>query len=313
MDKFATLQLFTRIVELGSFSQAADQLGIPRATASNAIKALENSLACRLLERTTRHVHTSLDGRAFYDRCVHILAELDDAESSLRHAVARPRGVLRVDLHGAHATRIVLPRLANFHHRYPEIALVMSSGDRLVDLVREGIDCVIRAGELQDSSLVARHLAMMPQVICASPEYLKNAGIPRHPDELASHQCVNFFSVSGGVNYPIELIINKKRQAWYPGNWVTVNDAESYLICALHGGGLVQLPRYHVSDALHDGRLIEVLHQWRSPEMPVSALYPRHRQLSPRVRVFIDWLLVIYGEHFPAAQTGKPVLHDNIV
>ena len=120
MDKFDTLQLFTRIVELGSFSQAADQLNIPRATASNAIKELESNLQCRLLERTTRHVRPSLDGQAFYERCTQILSELDDAESSLRNVIAQPRGLLRVDLSGAHATKIVLPNIDQFHELYPE-------------------------------------------------------------------------------------------------------------------------------------------------------------------------------------------------
>lgn len=299
MDKFDTLLLFTRIVELESFSQAADQLGLPRATASNAIKALENNLECRLLERTTRHVRTSLDGRAFYERCVHILSELDDAESSLRHTIVRPRGILRVDLHGAHATRIVLPRIDEFHIEYPDIQLVISSDDRLVDLVREGVDCAVRAGKLHDSSLVARHLATMPQVICASPTYLQQHGRPLSPDDLMSHQCVNFFSTSRGTNYPIELLVNGKKQAYQPKGWLTVNDAENYVICALRGGGLVQLPRYHVADALEEGRLVEVLSEWQSPGMSLSALYPQHRQLSPRVRVFIDWLRSLYKEHFP--------------
>lgn len=302
MDKFDTLLLFTRIVELESFSLAADRLGIPRATASNAIKALEKKLECRLLERTTRHVRTSLDGKAFYERCVHILSELDDAESSLRHSVARPRGILRIDLHGAHATRIVLPRIDEFHARYPDIELVISSGDRLVDLVREGIDCAVRAGKLHDSSLIARYLVTMPQVICASPEYLQRHGTPRSPNDLMSHQCVNFFSTSRGTNYPLELIVNGKVQGYQLKGWMTVNDSENYVICALRGAGLVQLPRYHVADALEDGRLVEVLGAWQSPGMSLSALYPQHRQLSPRVRVFIDWLSALYQARFP--ETG---------
>ncbi len=209
MDKFDTLLLFTRIVELESFSQAADQLGIPRATASNAIKALENNLECRLLERTTRHVRTSLDGRAFMNAAC-ISSQNWMMPNLLRHTIVRPRGILRVDLHGAHATRIVLPRIDEFHIEYPDIQLVISSGDRLVDLVREGVDCAVRAGKLHDSSLVARHLATMPQVICASPTYLQQHGRPLSPDDLMSHQCVNFFSTSRGTNYPIELLVNGK-------------------------------------------------------------------------------------------------------
>ncbi len=299
MDKFDTLLLFTRIVELESFSQAADQLGIPRATASNAIKNLENNLECRLLERTTRHVRASLDGKAFYERCVHILSELDDAESSLRHSGLRPQGILRVNLHGAHATRIVLPRIDEFHARYPNIRLVISSGDRLVDLIREGVDCAVRAGRLFDSSLIARPLASMPQVICASPEYLRKHGQPTTPDDLLSHQCVNFFSTSRGTNYPFELIVNGKEKSYPTKGWMTVNDSENYVISALRGCGLVQLPRYHVADALRNRQLQEVLSDWKSPPMRLSAIYPQHRQLSPRVRVFIDWLVSLYRDSFP--------------
>lgn len=216
MDKFDTMLLFTRIVELQSFSQAADQLGIPRATASNAIKSLEKNLECRLLERTTRHVRASLDGEAFYERCVHILSELDDAESSLRHSGVRPQGILRVNLHGAHATRIVLPRIDEFHARYPAIRLVISSGDRLVDLIREGVDCAVRAGKLFDSSLIARPLAQMPQVICASPDYLRKHGRPMTPDDLLSHQSVNFFPPAGVRTTLWNSLLTVKRKAIRP-------------------------------------------------------------------------------------------------
>ncbi len=298
MDRFDSLQLFTRIVELGSFSQAAAALEIPRATATYAIKELEARLGTRLLDRTTRNVRPTLDGQAFYERCVQVLSELDDAEASLRQVAANPRGTLRVDMHGTHATRIVLPRIDDFRARYPGIDLVVSSGDRLVDLVREGVDCVIRAGHPRDSSLVARRLALMPQVVCASPEYLARFGTPRHPDELSAHQVVKFFSSSGTVDYALELLIGGQRREFVLDGWMSVNDAENYVICALRGCGLIQLPRFHVEDELADGRLVEVLSEWPSPDFLLSALYPYHRQLSPRVRVFIDWLGKLYEEKF---------------
>jgi DNA-binding transcriptional LysR family regulator len=298
MDRLDTLLLFTRIVELGSFSQAAAALEIPRATATYAIKALEARLGTRLLDRTTRHVRPTLDGQAFYERCVHVLSELDDAESSLRHIASNPRGVLRVDMHGAHATRIVLPRIDQFRARYPGIDLVVSSGDRLVDLVREGVDCVIRAGQPRDSSLVARRLANMPQVVCASPDYLARFGTPRHPDDLAGHQVVKFFSSTGTIDDTLDLRIGGQVRAIALGGWMAVNDAENYVICALRGCGLIQLPRFHVEAELRDGRLVEVLGEWPSPDYPLSAMYPQHRQLSPRVRVFIDWLSTLYDEAF---------------
>jgi DNA-binding transcriptional LysR family regulator len=298
MDRLDTLQLFTRIVEQNSFSRAADLLGIPRATATHAIKELETRLGTRLLERTTRHVRPTLDGQAYYERCVQVLTDLDDAEAVFRQGAASPRGVLRVDMSGTHATRVVLPRIRAFHALYPDIELVISSGDRLVDLVREGVDCVIRAGDPRDLNLVARRLARMPQAIVASPDYLAASGTPRHPDELAAHQAVRFFASSGALDYPLELEVDGAVRRFDLKGWLSVNDAENYVLGALRGCGLIQVPRFHVEQELRDGRLVEVLGDWRSPDFPLSALYPYRRQLSPRVRVFVDWIAGLYREIF---------------
>ncbi len=304
MDRFDALTLFTRIVETGSFTRAAEKLDMPRPTATHAIKELEARLGVRLLERTTRQVRPTHDGLAYYERCVHVLSELDDAEASLKHVAANPRGTLRVDLHGTHALQIVLPQVNDFRARYPYIDLVVSSGDRLVDLVREGVDCVVRGGQLRDSSLVARRLALMPQVVCASPAYLAHFGTPKHPDELMAHQQVRFFASSGGIDYPITLMVNGVAKDYAPSGWISVNDAENYVLCALRGCGIVQLPRFHVEADLQAGRLVELLADYPSPAMPLSALYPYRRQLSPRVRVFVDWLSKLYEARFgplPAA------------
>jgi DNA-binding transcriptional LysR family regulator len=289
MDRLDTLQLFSRIVETGSFSRAADMLDMPRPTATYAIQQLEARLGVRLLERTTRQVRPTLDGQAFYERCVQILSDLEDAESSLRHVASNPRGTLRVDMASTQATRIVLPRIDEFRSRYPGIDLVISSGDRLVDLVREGVDCVIRAGVPRDSTLVARSLAKMPQVICASPEYLAFFGTPQEPGELAHHQAVKFFSSSAGIDNTLELVIDGKVTEFSLGGWMAVNDSENYVVCALRGCGLIQLPRFHVEEELRDGRLVEVLGDWVSPALPLSAR---------RVRVFIDWLCDLYKARF---------------
>lgn len=301
MDRLDALQLFTKIVELGSFSRAAGALGIPRATATHAIKQLETRLQTRLLERTTRQVRPTLDGRAFHERCVHALSELEEAENALRHVAANPRGTLRVDMASVHAAHVVLPRIDEFHKRYPGIDLVVSSSDSLIDLIGEGVDCVVRAGVPRDSTLVARRLALMPQVLCASPEYLDAHGLPTHPRHLSTHQAVGFFARGNEVDYSVELLVEGKRQAFTLRGWMATNDAESYRACALRGCGLIQLPRYHVQTHLDDGSLIEVLAAWASPDMPLSALYPQHRQLSPRVRVFIDWLAQVYEDRFCAS------------
>jgi len=302
MDRLFTLQLFTRIVEQGSFTRAADLLGVPRATATHAIKALETRLGTRLLERTTRHVGPTLDGQAYYERCVQVLSDLDDAEAGFHHGASSPRGVLRVDMSGTHATRIVLPRVREFHALYPDIELVLSSGDRLVDLVREGVDCVIRAGDPRDVSLVARRLALMPQAIVASPDYLAAFGTPRHPAELAVHQAVRFFASSGGIDYPFELEVDGELRKFRAKGWLAVNDAENYALAARRGCGLIQLPRFHVEQDLREGRLVEVLGAWRSPDFPLSALYPYRRQLSPRLRVFVDWIAQLYQQVFGPLQ-----------
>lgn len=298
MDRLACLQLFTRIVELNSFSRAATALDIPASTATHAIKEMEARLGTRLLDRTTRQVRPTLDGQAFYERCVRVLSDLDDAESSFRHVAANPRGVLRVDMHGAHASQIVLPRIDEFQTRYPNIEFVVSTGDRLIDLVREGVDCVVRGGVPRDSSLVARRLAMMPQVICASPGYIAKFGQPETPEELTTCLGVKFFSPTAPSSYPFELVIDGAVREFPVNGWMSVSDAENYVICAMRGCGLIQVPRYHVEDALKSGALIEVLSQWQKPDLPLSAMYPYHRQLSPRVRVFIDWLSDIYQDKF---------------
>lgn len=298
MDKFDALQLFIRIIELGSFTRAANGLDIPRATATLAIKELERQLGARLLERTTRQVRPTLDGQAFYERCKKILADLDDAQSSLSTVMANPRGTLRLDLHGSHATRIILPNIQAFKRRYREINLVISSGDRLVDLVSEGVDCVIRAGHPRDSSLVAKRMAMMPQVVCASPGYLAEHGTPTSPQQLTEHQAVGFFASNHDIRYPFSFVMEGCVVEMELGGWISVSDAECYCACALSGCGLIQVPRFRVEQYLASGQLVEVLGDWASPAMPVSALYPYHRQLSPRLKVFVEWVSGLYAEHF---------------
>jgi LysR family transcriptional regulator for bpeEF and oprC len=298
MDRFDTLRLFIRIVELRSFTAAAQALGIPRATATHAIKELEKRLGARLLERTTRRVMPTLDGQAFYQRSQRVLAELEDAETSLSTHLADPHGTLRLDLHGTQATMIILPRIGAFRARYPHIDVTISSGDRLVDLVAEGIDCVVRAGHPRDSSLVARKLADMPQMICASPEYLARHGTPHHPRELETHRGIGFFSRTNTGYFPFTVMIDGREQQFATNAWLSVSDADCYTSAALAGCGLIQVPRFRLEEHLRTGRLVQVLAQWPCPNLPVHALYPFHHQISPRVRVFIEWASTLYAERF---------------
>lgn len=290
MDRFNAMRIFTRIVELGSFTRAADDLNMPAATATYTIKQLEAHLGTRLLQRTTRHVSTTPDGAAYYERCVRILADVEETEAGFGNSGALPRGKLRVDLQGTLARHYVLPRLSEFFERYPDIELEIGLGDRLVDLVREGMDCVLRVGELRDSSMVARRVATLQQLTCASAVYLERHGTPHTLADLRQHRAVNFYSPASGKCYPFEFLVDGAERSVHMSGAVTVSSSEAYAACCESHLGLIQLPRYHVAGLLERGVLREVLGQFRPAAMPVSVLYPHQRQLSPRVRVFVDWL-----------------------
>lgn len=305
MDRFQEMQIFARIVDRRSFTVAAEELRLPRATVTNAIKRLETRLGARLLERTTRVVAPTLDGQAYYERCVRLLADLGEMESVF--ARAAPAGLLRVNLQPTLARRVVMPVLPAFLVRYPGIELQIGEGDRLVDLVREGIDCVLRVGNLQDSSMVAQQVARLEQVTVASPDYLARHGRPATLEELGPHLAVNYISSATMRPYPLEFLVDGElRQVTLPGA-VSVTGADMYIAGAISGLGIVQVPRYRVEDALRTGELELLLTQWQAPSLPVYVLYPHSRQLSPRVRVFVDWLKEIFAsfaqEAIPAGTT----------
>jgi len=296
MDKFESMRIFTRIVELKSFTRAAEDLGYPKSTVTHAIKQMESRLRVRLLHRTTRQVTTTLDGAAYYERCAKLLSDLEETENVFSESAASPGGKLRVDMQGTLAGHFVLPQLDVFCTRYPDIELQIGMGDRLVDLVGESIDCVLRAGALSDSSMVARTLAQLEQVTVASPAYLQRYGTPQHPDALAQHRAVNFFSAQTGKIYPFEFKVDGvSRQITIAGT-VSVNSADAYAACCRSGFGLIQAPRYGLAEALESGAVCEVLNAFRPDAIPVSVLYPHHRQLSPKVRVFVDWLVELFRD-----------------
>ncbi|EPC5670104.1 LysR family transcriptional regulator [Serratia liquefaciens] len=293
MDRIDAMRLFTRVVEQRSFTQAAQDLNLPRSTVTDAIKQLETRLQVRLLQRTTRHVSPTLDGEAYYQRCLTILADIEDAEMAF--AGAKPRGLLRIDVHGTLARHFLLPELPEFLTQYPDIELFMSEGDRLVDPVREGIDCVVRVGKLKDSDMVARRLGELEEVTCAAPDYLQRFGTPHSISELEGHRMVGFRSSASGTLMPLEFTVaGQTRQVTLPCT-VSVSAAESLVAAARMGLGIIQVPRYHLRDSLDNGSLLPLLPQFPSTPMPVSLLYPRNRQLSPRVRVFIDWFSKVFA------------------
>jgi DNA-binding transcriptional LysR family regulator len=289
MDRLDQMRLFTRIVERGSFTAAAADLALKRSTATEAVKALEAELGARLLDRTTRHVAPTLDGADYYQRCVAILADLEEAEGVLRDA--RPRGLLRVDAHPLLTRTLLLPDLPAFLARYPLIELRLGQGDRLVDLVREGVDCVIRAGEVAEMGLVRRRLGDIEEITVASPAYLERHGVPTAPDALEGHQMVGFVSSRTGELLPLEFTVDGAvRHVALPAR-VQANNSDTTAELARLGLGLLQAPRYRFAEDLTSGRLVEVLAPWRPSPTPLSVLYPQSRRLAPRVRVFIDWVV----------------------
>ncbi|MBH3459086.1 LysR family transcriptional regulator [Pseudomonas putida] len=294
MDRFQEMQVFVRIAERGSFSQAAEDLQIPRATVTNLIKRLEQRLGVRLLERTTRHVRMTHDGEAYYHRCVRLLLDLEETESAFRNAP--PKGLLRVNLQGTLAKHFVMPALGGFLAQYPDITLHIGEDDRLVDLVREGVDCVLRAGLLQDSSLIGRQVASLEQVTVASPEYLAQHGTPATLDDLQQHFAVDYLSSATGRAVPLEFRVGREVVERLLPARVSVTGVDLYTGAALSGLGIVQVPRYRIVHELAAGSLRELLPGCPPPPMPVSVVYPQSRQLSARVRVFSQWLAAQLGQ-----------------
>jgi len=294
MDRFDAMRVFTRVVERRSFTLAAEDTRLPRSTVSDAVKDLEARLGVRLLQRTTRTVNPTLDGEAYYQRCLSILADIEEAEGAF--AGAKPKGLLRVDVHGTLARHFVLPNLPAFLTTYPEIEFYMSEGDRLVDLIREGIDCVLRVGVPQDSDMIARKVALLDEVTLASPSYIAGHGMPQHPDALNGHHMIGFRSSATGSILPLEFTIDGDLREMILPAPVSVNAAESYFAAAKLGLGLIQIPRYHADAAIAAGELLAVLEDYPPTSTPVFLLYPRNRQLSPRVRIFIEWVGAVFKQ-----------------
>lgn len=290
MDQFLAMQVFRRVAEHMSFSKAAEQLDLPRPTVTNAIQQLEKQLGVRLLQRTTRKVSLTHEGGLYLERCIRVLDELDDAQDLFAPRV-QPKGVVRVDLPERLARMRVIPALPDFLARFPEMRIKLSASDRFVDPVGEGIDCVVRVGPLRDSSLVARRVGTLQQINVASRGYLDTHGRPRTLADLSEHVAVNYFSSRTGRDLEWEYREGGKDRSLKMRSLVSVSSSDAYFACCLAGLGLIQAPRQGMEELLETGVLEEVLPRWRPPALPVSVIVAHHRQLSPRVRVFVDWIV----------------------
>lgn len=301
MDRFDAMQAFVRVVETGSFTKAAATLHMSKTTVTQLVQQLEARLRVRLLNRTTRKVNVTADGAAYYERVVRLLGDIDDAETSLSSASMAPRGRLRVDVPSPLARMLLIPALPGFFARYPEIQLTVGASDRIVDIIGENVDCVVRGGEITDQSLVARHVGDLELGIYAAPGYLHRFGTPLHPRELeeSRHTTVGFLWFRTGKALPYAMQRGEERMEAQGRSQLTVDDGNAYLAAGLAGLGVIWLPQYMAKPHLANGELLPLFEDWRMAPMPMYLAFPPNRHVSAKVRVFIDWTIELIAEHAP--------------
>ena len=304
MDRFDAMWAFARVVETGSFTKAAETLHMSRTSVTQLVQQLEARLRVRLLNRTTRKVNVTADGAAYYERVIKLLSDMDDAETSLSSASALPRGRLRVDVPSPFARMVLVPALPDFYARYPDIQLHMGVSDRVVDLIDDNVDCVVRGGELTDLSLIARHIGDLRLGLYAAPDYLARAGLPQHPQQLNTpdHHVVAFVWARSGkalaptMRYGDEHITIQSRYL------LAVDDGNAYLAAGLAGLGVLWLPDYMSREHVADGQLVALFADWELDPMPMYVAFPPNRHVSAKLRVFIDWIAELMAKHAPIAR-----------
>lgn len=307
MDQIQAMRIFTRVVEAGTFTRAADSLSLPKATVTKHVQALEERLRVKLLNRTTRRVTVTADGAAYYERTVRLLADLDDIEASMTNARANPLGRLRVDVGTSVAQLLIIPHLAEFQARYPDIQLDLGVSDRTVDLIGDNVDCVIRGGALSDQSLVARRIGNLEFLTVASPDYLARKGTPVHPLEVeAKHSSLLYFSPQSGRHYPLEFRKGAESIDIHGPYQVSVNEANAYVSAAVQGLGIAQITSFQAQRHLQSGALVQLLPEWTQPLLPVYVVYPPNRHLSAKVRAFVDWAAELFQREPYMQRTESP-------
>ncbi|MDB1110370.1 LysR family transcriptional regulator [Pseudomonas extremaustralis] len=303
MDRFDAMQAFARVVEAGSFTKAADTLHMSKTTVTQLVQQLEARLRVKLLNRTTRKVNVTADGAVYYERVLQLLADMDDAETSLSSAATLPRGRLRVDVPSPLASMILVPALPAFYARYPDIQIDMGVSDRIVDMIDENVDCVVRGGELTDQSLMARRVGDLPLGVFAAPSYLARVGTPVHPQELENshHRIVGFLWARTGKPVPyamrkhLESLQIKGRYA------LAVDDGNAYLAAGLAGLGVLWLPTYMSQAFVDRGELVPLFEDWSLDPMPLYVAFPPNRHISLKLRVFIEWVAELMAVHAPVS------------
>lgn len=298
LNKLLAMEVFVQVVDVGGFTRAAENLQLPKATVSTLIQSLEASLAVKLLHRTTRRVSVTVEGAAYYERALRVLAEVREAEDCVSRSRLNPSGRLRVDAPTGLASEVIVPALPDFLERYPDIRLELGCSDRQVDLIEEGVDCAIRGGrKLADSSLIARRVGTMHYATCAAPAYLERHGRPGHPDDLVHHRCVNYFSTSHGKMFDWYFQRAGEKVQVALSSQVALSDSYAYTAAGLAGLGIVQMADFLMAPMLAAGRLVSVLDDWSNEPLPVYVVYPQNRHLSAKLRVFVEWIAQLFASH----------------
>ena len=294
MDRFESMRAFTKVVETSGFAAAAREMGLSRSVVNKAVINLENVLGTQLLRRSTRKVTPTETGLAFYDRCVQILGDLDEAISSVTELQELPTGNLRINAPMSFGTLHLAALVAEFMGRYPEVHVEIVLSDRFVDPIEEGFDVTLRIAEpAYVTSLITREIVPARRVICASPEYLERSGEPLHPRELRKHRCLQY-GYSGTLNQ-WRLSGPDGEQSWLIDCQMWSNNGDVLKAAALGNQGITLLPTFIVGAELQDGRLRSVLNDFQPSGLVLSALYPRNRHLSTKVRLFVDMLEARFG------------------
>lgn len=289
MDRFDAMRAFVQVLESGSYTKAALQLNLHKATVSQQIQQLEEKLGTRLLTRTTRSVTPTEEGMTYYQHACAILQQVDEVETMLRKGTSAPAGHLRVDVPVAMGRLVFAPEIRNFLERYPKITIELGCNDRSVDLVQEGVDCALRGGQLPDSRLSARRVGDLRFVLCAAPAYIEKHGLPGTPEDLTRHHQVGFVLASTGKVRPVILIRDGNRAEFdVPARLVTTDSAAA-LSAALDGLGLTVLAEFVASHYMASGALVRVLPGWSCPSLPLQLVTPTTRKRAARVQAFMDW------------------------
>lgn len=286
MDRLQQFFIFTEVAKRQSFSEVAHRLDLPRSTVTSAIQQLETHYGVRLFHRTTRKVSLTQDGQRILPECQNLLFDYEQLEQLIQTQKQHYRGTLKISMPSRIVHQVIIPELSDFYHRYPDIHLQLNSSDDMTDLIEKGIDCVVRVGELDSSSLIARLIGHLVMVNCASPYYLKQYGTPEQLEDLSHHKLINYAGAVG----------EKQGVFVYSGGTVmmdsalSVNNTEAYSAAACAGLGIIQVPYYDVQDKIEQGILVEVLSAYSAASLPLNILYPNRSYIPKRLEVFMIWV-----------------------